>query len=143
MTVIAIKDGVLACDSGVTAFGVHVGSVRKALLLGDGSIVAVSGSAEQAADLFARIGPDGVLDIVGDDVCAVRLMADGKIRILDGPCPAWALIEAPYFALGSGSSLAYGAMAAGASAHRAVEIACEMATDCRGPIRVFQAGSAT
>ena len=140
MTVITIKDGVLACDSGATAYGVHVGTVSKARRLGDGSVVAVSGHMEQASHLLSQMEQDGRAEIAGDEVCAAWLMPDGGIRVLDGPCPEWAEIEAPFFALGSGSALAYGAMAAGASAERAVEIACDMATDCRGPVRTFKAG---
>jgi hypothetical protein len=39
-------------------------------------------------------------------------------------------IERNFWAIGSGSSLAIGAMAAGANAFRAVEIACEFDTYC-------------
>lgn len=44
----------------------------------------------------------------------------------------------PPFALGIGSDYAMGAILAGASAERAVEIACELDTHCGGEIVVME-----
>lgn len=43
-------------------------------------------------------------------------------------------VYAPFLAWGSGASFAMGAMAAGANAKRAAEIACELCTTCGGPV---------
>lgn len=43
-------------------------------------------------------------------------------------------IDTPFLAWGSGEKFAMGAMAAGANAKRAAEIACELCTTCGGPV---------
>lgn len=43
-------------------------------------------------------------------------------------------VHASFYAIGSGRRLAIGAMAAGASAKEAVEIACRFDTHSRGPV---------
>lgn len=44
------------------------------------------------------------------------------------------LEDHPYYAIGSGSAVAYGALAMGASAKRAVEIACDYDISCGLPV---------
>jgi len=52
----------------------------------------------------------------------------------DGPLH----LEAPFFASGSGRFLAMGAMAAGASAEQALQIACDMDQGTSGPVHSFK-----
>lgn len=43
-------------------------------------------------------------------------------------------INRPYAAVGSGGDVAMGAMAAGASARKAAQVACQLITSCRAPV---------
>ena len=143
MTVIAIKDGVLACDSGIFAGGVYVGSVTKAARMSNGNVIGAAGEYGAISPFLAQCegGHDADLpDDLPKDSWALMLSASGGIYCLDGPHKGWFVIDAPFAALGSGANIAIGAMAAGASAERAVEIACEWAEGCRGPVRIFKAG---
>ena len=140
MTVIAIKDGVLACDSGVFAGGCYAGSIAKAALTPGGGVVAGAGEAGAVAALLAAALRGEVVDKVAEGTWCLRLEPDGTVLALDGPHEGWFRFDAPFAALGSGANVALGAMAAGASAERAVEIACEWAEGCRGPVRIFKAG---
>ena len=142
MTVIAIKDGVLACDSGVFSLdGAYRGSVAKALIMDDGYVIGMAGPCGAFAALLAAAGGAGFAGYeLPEDTSVLMLTPDGEVRQMDGPHMGWAVIDAPFHAIGSGAHIAIGAMAAGASAERAVEIACEWAEGCRGPVRIFKAG---
>jgi ATP-dependent protease HslVU (ClpYQ) peptidase subunit len=52
-------------------------------------------------------------------------------------------LQSPFWAIGSGSWLALGAMEAGASSKRAVEIACKHHNGCSPPVQVLEWGPTT
>lgn len=67
------------------------------------------------------------IDLNEEDFWCILLTTDNKIMIVDRFfCPEE--IPAPYHAVGSGGSIALGAMDAGATALQAVEIACRRDT---------------
>ena len=48
------------------------------------------------------------------------------------------LVQEPFMAVGSGGDAARGALMAGATPEQAIEIACQIDSDSRGPVQVLQ-----
>lgn len=156
MTTIAFKDGVLAADSRETSgcedSGQLAATCTKMFSVGP-FVVALQGDTTPGlAWLNWFIGQYGIFktehtpvlgevpaDIVDRfleheaDFTAVVLKPSGRLFIYDEwgfPQP----ITAPYYAVGSGAKVAYGAMHAGASAVAAVEAACAHDPYTSGPV---------
>ena len=62
---------------------------------------------------------------------------DGSVFLADDSLYFSGPIECASYAIGSGALYAIGAMAEGASAERAVEVACMFDSHCGGPIVVL------
>jgi len=139
VTVIAIKDGVIAADSAscvndrITHFADKIFAVRPDY---GGGYVASSGAwalGQAAARAYAETGT--VPTEKADQFNLHLLRPDGSTaRCEDG---AWFDVVAPFMAGGSGADFACGAMAAGASAAEAVQLTCQHMNFCGGPIRTF------
>jgi len=136
MTVIAYRDGIIAGDSLVTSRGTRVGStvkVRKAgsvLAAGAGQMSKVQGF----LDWFSA-GAKENPPAMGEEAEGI-LVCDGKILTWQDD---WDMLNADFYAIGSGAQIALGAMAQGASAALACRIACDLDTGCGGPITVLSA----
>lgn len=130
MSTVVYRDGIMAADS--RAYGgsgsPSPGWKQKVHRLPDGSVVgvatAVIGMAERfVAWLAAGADPDGWGGDVKPDLRAIMVKPDGT-RFLAEDAFFWAgPIETDFFAIGSGSAYATGALARGASAVEAVEVA--------------------
>lgn len=135
MTTIAVKDGVIAADSLVSAGGVKLGE-RSKIIKHNATILATAGEmqyAEVVSD-WVRGGMKERRPHVGETFVAI-LIKQGRVFFMDtNLCPYE--IEAPFHAIGSGREFALGAMAAGASAEQAVAIAAQLDTNTGGDITV-------
>lgn len=128
MTTIAYKDGVLAADKAISSGSGHIGTARKVWRRKtDGALVGGAGRValiQKWADWFLA-GERGTAPSLGadDETDAEMLVVrpDGRVEFHERQ--GCVKIEAPYFALGSGSDYATGAMAFGASARQAVAAA--------------------
>lgn len=139
MTVIAIKDGVIAADSAssandrITHYTDKIFPVRPEH---GGGYVAASGAwalGQAAARQYAETGT--VPPEKSDQFNLHLLRPNGTTaRCEDG---AWFDVDAPFMAGGSGADFAAGAMAAGASAEDAIRLACQHMNFCGGKIRTF------
>lgn len=146
MTTIAYRDGILAADSrGYAGNHASLGTKSKIRKCPDGTLVGCSsnkpgqteavmawfmaGADPLKAPTFGEGGPDFTLLVVRADGTA--LYGDGSFH-LSGP------LTAPFFAVGSGRGPAYGALEMGASAQRAVEVACLHDVWSGGPIETLQ-----
>lgn len=142
MTTIAYKDGILAADSRETSgddddSGQLAAQCEKLFRVAD-CVVALQGdttagmvwltwfrSVHETAAVLHHV-PDDLVERFLEheaDFTAVVLTPSGALYIYD----EWGLpqrITAPYYAVGSGAKVAYGAMHAGAGAVAAVEAAC-------------------
>lgn len=143
MTTIAYRDGVLATDSGVQSGSTRVGTTQKCFKAKDGSLLAFAGNANLGTDVKEWIETGLKLDRVPDTEdrgTIVWIKPDGTIWCIDGgglPYP----VEAPFYAEGSGEDFAYGAMAAGANAMQAVEIAKHFDSNSSGPVQLVELGN--
>ena len=131
MTTIVYRDGVLAADRLVIKHEVSIGHRRKIedVRNADGELigwVAVCGwppdnmSAAQWLSKWPEIGP-APKRFEDCDAGGFFLMKSGGVWILGGSEPFQ--VEADFHATGSGFEIAMGALAMGASAIRAIEIA--------------------
>lgn len=141
MTVIAYRDGVLAADTLVTESGRLYGFAQKIVRSRAGHIGGAGGPAEAGVKFMAWIEA-GCVDAPPehkDPADGIVIYPDGRTMHWDGG-PVLLAAEAPFFALGCGAPIALGAMAAGADARRAVEIAIRYDCYCGGEITVLTLG---
>lgn len=133
MTTIACDGKTIAADSQITGCGlIHSNTFQKIHRLPDGSIFAFSGA---AYDLQAW------LDFASGLSCELRAIEDSEALVLKPNGELWcyneigrAYRQSVPAATGSGSAVALGAMLAGASPRRAVEIASMLDTKTGGDV---------
>jgi 20S proteasome alpha/beta subunit len=138
MTTIAYRDGIMAADRAA-----HLGNdwkkpdrVTKIIRLEDGSLFAAAGDTGVFSKLLTWLTAGlarGERPEIPD--CDVLLLGhDGRLWFFSGAGKR--LVDAPFAAIGSGAPVAYGAMHAGATAERAVEIAALVDPWTGGEIQV-------
>lgn len=141
MTCIAFRAGVLAADRLDTdGCGWRVGLVTKIVRLQNGDIFGIAGKSFHQG-LFrewleAGALPDNRPKLEGGHEAIV--IRGTKVYLTSNDIPVLGEVEAPYFAIGSGGSIALGAMWQGASAEEAVRAAIEHDTHCGGGIDVIR-----
>lgn len=138
MTTIAYDGKTLCTDSLVTAGSLAFGSGQKLFRLESGAALAICGSMLIGHEVMLWLDGKGAKpDLQDDDSFAALLIEpDGSaweygrhLRRFPA-CIPWAD--------GSGGTIAMVAMRCGKTAREAVEIACEMDVNSRGPIQEFQ-----
>lgn len=141
MTTIAFRDGVLAADSQVTCGAVRDGTAKKIGRTPDGRLWAFTGKLrfmeawrEWCEAPAGSTGPDAPRLPEIDDSTGILISPDGVVREWWGD--GWVVNNSSPVAWGSGSELALGAMAAGASAEEAVAIAIRLHIESSGPINI-------
>lgn len=140
MTTIAYKDGILACDSKVSGSGAKFCTWTKIFDLGN-AVAAFSGpilSIEIIKEFIVKSPKKWQSALAkkpdGSELAVGIVLVKKKIWIIESSI-AWQVEEQP-LALGSGSAFALGAMYAGFSAPKAIEIACQL--DCYSGLPVQQ-----
>lgn len=128
MTTIAYRDGVLAADGRSTSGHLIVNDkTTKIHRLSDGVLFALAGNdAYEAPMLYAleEGGPLPAYDFDNDGgFIAVLVEVDGTLKTYEGEGD-FSYVTDQFAAFGSGADFAYGAMEMGATAERAVQVAC-------------------
>lgn len=143
MTTLAYRDGVLAVDSLCCNSGGRRGLIEKAVAHG-GTIYAGCGMAQTVVEFFewaaANEPKDYKFTHKAEDFAGLI------VRFVDGRPQVWTIEEAlkpwevrmPFTARGSGVDYALGAMAMGASAAKAVQVAATFDLGTGGPVRVWK-----
>lgn len=151
MTTIAWRHDTLAGDSAITESGTLVSLAPKIHKLKSGAIVGYAGDADSRAlhRLLERVKKPDELPSVAklrelkQDHAAIIVFPSGEVFAIDvgnekgdycGVCE----IVADYYAIGSGGLVAMAAMAAGATAMKAVSIACDLDVHTKAPITFKQ-----
>lgn len=136
MTVIAVKDGIMAADTGLWKGAAIYGHQRKIIRLTDGRLFAASGESGAVQECLRWLNgeADRPTPETQDDFGALILAPDGVWRIdykyrlfrdhANFPC------------CGAHSEMLIGAMAAGASAEEAVCIAIRYGDSAAGDVQV-------
>jgi ATP-dependent protease HslVU (ClpYQ) peptidase subunit len=142
-TTIAYRDGILACDSQWTSAEVVLSSACKIERLPSGVLYGASGYTDdrELKLLIAKVRREedlplaSVLEKISIECQALLILPCGRVlRIMTGDNAELCPIEAPFAAVGSGQHIAIGAMAHGASAVEAVNIACDYDIYTRRPV---------
>lgn len=139
MTTIAYRDGIIAADRLVTAGNMRAGFVTKIFAAHD-MVVGISGSLSDLG-LFQMWFNSELLDTVpsfSDEVDGIVVDADHNIFYI-GAKGNRVMVAGEYAAVGSGEEYAMAAMAMGADARKAVEIAIQLDTLSGGGIDVLTA----
>lgn len=125
MTTVAMRAGVIAADRQMDG---HM-CVGKLFRLKSGAYLAGAGNYDDIVEVVHWFNQGAKEDskpaIDADDDDLLMMHPDGKMFWLTVPFLRPVAILDEFAACGSGSEFALGAMAAGASAKRAVEIACK------------------
>lgn len=138
MTIVCIKDGIIASDSLVSQGDIKLGEGQKIFNLDD-YIVGIAGTYSQAL-LFVQWLADGkpekLPDIEGEKNfdCLVYSKVDKRVYFFTNGFTG-DYIKSKNYAIGCGMDLALGAMEAGATAEQAVAIAIKRSTNCGGKIQ--------
>lgn len=142
MTTIAIKDGIMCCDSQLTASGTRVLHTKfNKVIKHDDVLYGFAGDCHHIAVVKAFITGDGGIDSVPEsvDMTVVCLPKKGKpyeMTFRDGILTTMD-ITSPYYAIGSGCEFAMVAMHCGKSAKQAVEIAKHFDIYTGGAVKSF------
>jgi len=140
MTTLAYKDGVLAADSRVSAGLTNVGTTIK-IKQTPKYLVGIAGNLDIGqqfirwvqSDFNVTAKPFVPIDS-GYDIAAIVVDKKGRIRTYDNLLIPTEY-SAKFYALGSGSDFALGAMAHGATAREAVKIAAKFDIATGSPFR--------
>lgn len=140
MTTIAVRDGVMAADSQFTTGGLKLSASHyypKISRLQDGSLLAGRGSTEDDVTTIAWLegGCQDDPPELDDSTQFLWLRPDG-LWLLSGSPARYFRINAPFFAVGSGATVAMTAMHLGHTAERAVAVACELDAYTSLPVQV-------
>jgi ATP-dependent HslUV protease subunit HslV len=144
MTVIAYRDGLLAADSLATAGHLITGRVQKIWRFEDGRLLGGAGCAGDLRSFVAWAlgGCEGHWECRDKEngFSALVVAANGEVAIYDAEGREY-VVQAEFYARGAGAELAIGAMAMGARADQAVEVACRFSVWCEGPVQTERLGS--
>ena len=139
MTVIAIRDGIMAVDSAVSFKEMVIGSVKKWRAVPElfgGGFIAFSGNIDTGGAAMRQFADMGEVIQSFGDFALLHLRQNGSVAewICQGP---WLEFEAPFYAAGSGDKFTTGALAAGATAEQAAKLTCEYIYGCGGEIHIL------
>ena len=141
MTVIAIRDGIMAVDSLISGGGMKFGMIKKWRDVPDvfgGGFIASTGAcdvAQAGMDAFCASGQ--IINDNDTDECRwVHMMADGAVREFYHKGP-WLSYDADFYAYSASTEFTFGALAAGATAEEAAELTCQYIDGCGGDVHVL------
>lgn len=136
MTTVAYRDGVMAGDTALTDRGVYCAATPKVFRNDAGDLFGFAGclvDLSRAVPWFLEGAIGNPPEFRSEDSEGLLVHADGTAEWLGGNGRR-VVMSADFFALGSGFKVAMGALAAGATAERAVEIACDLDIETRRPV---------
>jgi 20S proteasome alpha/beta subunit len=140
VTTIVYRDGVMAADGLSSMGGYTVGNVVKIARGADGRLGGACGDAAFMGEFLkwvAGLVSEAPKAVRAEDGCDIGVLVHpgGKIEVFE-PGGAF-ILDAPYFAMGSGRPVALGAMHQGATAAEAVAAAVTHDTGSGGQITVL------
>lgn len=138
MTIIAVRNGIMAVDSQLTSGTLKQGEVKKwfeVSEVGHGGYVAGCGQCSEVLKAALQFAETGTVDSIPDDSTLVHINKCGDVFFNQGG--DWIFVDAEFFAEGSGRAIAVGAMAQGATAEEAARIACKFDSDTGGTVYVL------
>ncbi len=154
MTVIAYRDGTMACDSLTTLSNDVVSwNAEKVIRLASGALLGACGCGcdnREFRSLFDTVStPSDIprLDALSDlkiDCTILLVLPDSSVWFIvidkesNGNWSSSVARAHEYMSVGSGSDVAQGALEMGATAKEAVEVAIKWNVKCGGPVQEFR-----
>lgn len=152
MTTIAYRDGIMVSDSrafaGNSSF---IGSKEKIFQLPDGGLIGISTNKPGLGESFAAwmhkrmLSGTSLTEPAQDapgrgehELTALMVLSDGTVLYFHDSSEPAGPLSAPYFAIGSGDRYAMGAMAMGASAEEAIQVAARYDPWTAAPLNVWK-----
>lgn len=136
MTTIAYRNGMIAGDTLFSGGGIHDCTVVKVARNERGDLAGASGEAVYCHQFLEWFTGGEKFDAPevpeGGTAFIVRANDQGRVECWEKP--GFFTVMAPYYAIGSGRELAYGAMAFGAEAHQAVSCAAKHCVHTGGDV---------
>jgi hypothetical protein len=152
MTVICFRDGILASDSGLFWENAYCGTIQKIFRLSNGLLYGAAGEGDdrKLRDLIGAYDDPGDIPVSelekfnnDTQVLVVRPTGEcwyislGRNEQHDVSSVEVLCSKHDFYSIGFGKWIAFGAMAHGASAEQAVEIAVRYAVHTRGPVQTL------
>jgi hypothetical protein len=149
LTVIAYRNGIMAGDSCWSeADGLIINSQNKLIRLPSGALYGGAGAPDDRAllgllcDVEERTRLPDWTTLQGanyEELEALLVLPDESVWSINGGAKGYGVcpVSLPYIAIGAGAAVAIGALAAGATAKRAVDLACRHNTFCRPPVHTL------
>ncbi len=148
MTLIVYRDGILASDSGMFWENAHCGTLQKVFRLSNGLLFGAAGDCDDLAlrKVIEEHGidlPRSELAKFNSDTQALIITPEGRVWVLsigrdddskEGTVEYFQY-DAPFYSLGHGRWMAFGAMAMGATAEQAVAAVIPYAVHTKGPVQ--------
>lgn len=136
MTTICYRAPHIAGDSLAWEENTCVGTMQKCGQMADGSLWGFAGSVGALSRVRLWLDyPMGDPPELDEHTTIMIVQRSGLVRIWEKE--GWVDLEAPFHAAGTGSDIARGAMAFGATAEQAVKIACDFDAFTGGAVGVF------
>lgn len=134
MTTIVYRNGVLASDTRMTSGGwVDAGRAVKVRRLGDGTLIGLTGNYAMASVAADQVAAGNTEPKTGDGARVIQIKPDGTITVFEDDAKH-ELSGTDFYAWGSGSIPALGALYAGANAEEAVRIAMKVDPNTGGDV---------
>jgi hypothetical protein len=150
IVVYSAKEEIMACDSAWTHSDVVVSKQTKMVRLQNGALLGDSGDADAremrellGAATCTRLPSAKAIRECQVNFHGIMVFRNGRVFDIntgyDKEHSAWwgSVFELKgrlFFAVGIGADFALGAMAAGATVHKAVSLTCQWIDGCRGPV---------
>ncbi len=144
MTIVVYRDGVIAADSAGTDRDFLIGSMTKIAKTDDGVLAGAEGDAGYIRAFLRWVcegrDPKSKPEFEDDKMMGFTVDRHGKIVGYNYELYPYD-VEWPFYGLGVGYPVALGALEAGVTAERAVEIAIKYCDGCGGPVKTLRLDS--
>jgi ATP-dependent protease HslVU (ClpYQ) peptidase subunit len=138
MTVIVVRDGVMCCDTQVSGDDLYCGEIRKWTAVHPdigGGFAGFSGELGEASSALKAMADRQASGFSVD--AGLWLKSDGTVCEKYGESD-WFEYQAPFYAIGSGQHIAFGALHMGATAAEAVSAAIALSSGCGGRAEIVE-----
>ena len=141
MTSIVYRDGILAADSGHFSGNLLVCRESKITRAPDGTIGACCGSAHSSTyfDEWLITRREAPFEVEDEDFYGLFITSDGRVHSVNCHGELFAFpTSMEWFSIGVAIEFTQGALAAGATARQACELACLYVKGCAGPVETAE-----
>lgn len=145
MTIIVAMQGVMAADSGQSQGGIMRRVFRPKIVRNDKRWLAAWAGSAADGEIFEKWflagAPEDVPKLDGESFSALMMAPDGVVWRVDKPLVPYRMAEPVICGEETAESFVLGAIMAGASPEKAIELACQCCSWAAGPVQVEHAAA--